>query len=93
MALTIVTDHKWKNFKYGYEVPEKVLKDLGSYIAYDGYIQYRGQWYDLADFMILDKNSSFPKPWQAYQSDSAFSGIVIEVSNDGEQYRIGTYFS
>ena len=31
------------------------------------------------------------KEWHAYLSDSFFSGILIRVSDDGEQYQIATF--
>lgn len=35
-------------------------------------------------------DSSF-SGWDGYHSDSYFSGIVIKLSPDGEQYQVGTY--
>ena len=65
----------------------------------DGWIVYRDKTYHLSEFSNLNNKahypngSPFPIPWNGYISDSYFSGIVIELSEDGEMYRIGTYFS
>ena len=99
--LTITTDHKWKNFKFRYEVPEKILTSDFNWMKEpyedwgyeDGFILYKGNWYHLSEFMNIDNNSPFPKPWHGYSSDGFFSGILIEMSEDGEQYRIGWYCS
>jgi len=70
------------------------------------FLRYRGQVYILSDFERTPSNTvayrywsrmqcEHPEwsDWQAYQSDSFFSGIVIRLSDDGEQYQIGTYLS
>jgi hypothetical protein len=88
--ITIKTDHKWKNFKYGYEVPRKVIDTqfdhLGDEAEADGFIHYRGRWYHITDFMVTENPN-----WDGYYADSAFSGVYIKVSPDGERYMIGTY--
>jgi hypothetical protein len=43
--------------------------------------------------MRLENKLPELKDWDGYQSDSYFSGVVIKISPDGEQYKIGTYFS
>ena len=95
--LSIITDHKWKQFKFGDEVPDKILQDdfdwLNENDNFDKFILYRKRWYHLSDFMIISENTPFDKQWQGYEPDSAFSGILIQVSNDCEEYKIATYIS
>lgn len=99
MAIEITTDNKWKKFKYGYEVPRSVLDAEYSHLsedeAFDQFFQYRGRWYHISDFMVIGPRypSEFRKWWDGYLSDSAFSGIVIRVSKDGEDYKVGTFIS
>ena len=90
--LQIITNHHWRNLSYRYEVPEKVLKDQFDYIPdeFGGFLKYRNHWYHLTDFMTTSANSPFPD-WQGYASDSFFSGVLIDLSEDCEQYRIATY--
>jgi hypothetical protein len=101
--LTIKTDHKWKAFRYRNEVPRRVLERDFDYQdeddATDGFFKYRGVWYHLDQFMRFGfpfgghpEDSPF-KDWHAYAGDSFFSGVVIRVSSDGEQYQVGTYYS
>ena len=90
--MQIITDHKWKNFSYRYDVPEKVLDDQFDYLdedVFDGFFRYRRRWYHLSEF--LQPLYKFENEWHAYHSDSFFSGILIQVSNDGEQYKIATF--
>ena len=86
------TDHKWKPFVYGYDVPDKVLKEF-DYLyddsSHDGFFRYLGHWYHTSDFMIAPKEL----PWDGYSSDSFFSGVVVRISKDGESYQVGTYIS
>ena len=97
--MRIMTDHKWKNFKQLHEVPKKLADDfdwLDEDSKFTNWIWYRKRLYHLSDFMDLSNRfyvteSPFPKPWHGYLSDSFFSGVLIEISDDGEQYRIGTY--
>jgi len=94
----ITTDHKWKQFKYGYEVPEKVLTDQFDWMnedeKTDGFFSYRKVWYHISEFMRFDKSKDEGLgSWQAYSPDSAFSAVLLQVSNDGEEYKIGTLIS
>jgi hypothetical protein len=95
--MKIRTDRKWKNFRYGYELPKKALKEfdwLEDAENQDGFMYYRRRWYHIEEFMRIDSHTpdAFQK-WHGYAADSYFSGILLRVSNDGEQYQIGTYFS
>jgi hypothetical protein len=94
--LKIITDNKWKNLKYGYEVPARVLSSDFSHLEdgenEDGFILYRRRWYHVSDFMRCTPGI-FPANWSGYVGDSFFSGVLIELSEDGEQYRIALYLS
>ncbi len=99
--VTIRTNNHWRQFKYRDEVPAAVLADQfdwtndahaehGDYS--DGFIQYRGFWYHLGDFMA-HRHGEFGGKWHGSHGDSFFSGVLIELSDDGEEYRIATYTS
>lgn len=101
--MQIITDHKWKQFKYGYEVPQSVIKNDFDHLeedsTIDGWIQYRKQWYHLSDFIschneIYSPNNPFkPLGYDGYLHDSFFSGVLIKISDDTEEYKIATYIS
>ena len=96
MTVTIKTDHKWRDLVYRYDVPASVLASDFDYQdadeVCDGFFCYRGHWYHLDGFMSVNGNSDLAD-WDGYASDSYFSGVVIKLSSDGEQIKIGTYYS
>ena len=101
--MKIKTNNHWRQFSYRNEVPGSVLADQfdwtneaheehGDYS--DGFFQYRGYWYHLSDFMRWTcPQEGFEQYWDGYSSDSFFSGVFIKISDDGEEYQIGTYTS
>lgn len=96
MKKSIITDHKWKQFRYNYEVPAKVMKSQFSHLSeddFDGFIYYRKYWYHISDFLLIDKNNPFQTTgYHGYMSDSFFSGILIKLNDDNEgEYQIATY--
>lgn len=92
--LTITTDRKWKDLCYAHDVPVKVLKEQFDHLEdpVDGFIKYRRAWYHASDFLRVDKGSPL-EGWHGYLNETYFSGIVIRLSDDGEQYQIGTFYS
>jgi hypothetical protein len=95
--LKIITDHKWKNFLYGYELTKWEQKDFDHLsqeeIDSGAFFRYRKQVYSLEGFMVIMGPENPLKSWDGYQSDSYFSGVVLRVSKDGEQYQVGLYLS
>lgn len=90
--MNIKTDGRWKNFKDISEVPKKILSQF-YYLdedTVDGFLNYENDWYHTSDFMRLSKDQ-FPG-WDGYSPCSYFSGVLIKLSSDGEQYMIGKYF-
>lgn len=96
MELTIRTDHKWKQFKYRYEVPAKVLRSQFDWLleeaGFDGFFKYLGTWYHTSQFMRIENNEALAG-WHGYECDSFFSGTLIKISEDGEMYQAGRYYS
>jgi len=91
--MRIKTDNKWHQFSYRYDVPADVLEDDFDYLdedeGYDGFFKYKDTWYHLSDFTYI---TSFDD-WDGVYSGTAFSGTLIKVSDDGEEYKVGMYFS
>ena len=94
MSKTIVrTNNHWNDFKYYYEVPQKVLDDQFDWMENPDeytFLKYKNFWYSLSDFVRWE-NPDFD--YDGILPDSFFSGIVIKLSPDGEQYKIGTIFA
>jgi len=84
------TDNKWHEFKYWLDVPADVMKSEFDWLspdeATDGFFKYRGSWYHMSEF---EYTNSFPG-WHGFKGDSFFSGVVIQICDDGESYKIGT---
>ena len=95
--MQIITNNQWRDFRYSYEVPDSVMNDQFDYVdtcdTVDGFFEYRGHWYCMDDFMRIDESMTSFKGWHGYRSDSYFSGVLIRVSDDGEQYQVATYIS
>lgn len=95
--MKITTDHKWRYFKYAYEVPGRVIEQHFDYQdkddVTDGFFRYRGCWYHLDQFMHLEKHNPLAHFWDGYLNDTYFSGVVIKISEDGESYQVGTFIA
>ena len=102
MAATIKSDHKWRNLLYGYELPKKQRKEF-DYIKSDeefetrNFAKYHGQYYDINEFQRIPTTTEitfkeFAK-WDGYMNDTYSSGVLIKLSSDGEQYKIGIFYS
>lgn len=101
---TIITNHHWREFVYRFDVPVDVLESKFDWMKVtdpdtgveswpeddyvDGFLCYHGIWYHLSDFGQTDENG-----YHGCHSDSFFSGVLIRLSDDGEQYQIATYYS
>lgn len=95
--ITIKTDRKWKKFKYRHEVPAHILERQFDYLTEDdetdGFFEYRECWYHTSEFMHVLKDMTPLEGWDGYKNDSFFSGVVIKLSRDGEEYQVGTFYS
>lgn len=91
MKLKIRTNRHWREFKGWHDVPVKVLCDfdwLGEDDRHDGFIHYKGYWYHVSQFERRSVDG-----WHGVHCDSFFSGVLIRLSDDGEQYQIATFVS
>ena len=97
--MKIITDHKWKPFKYGNEVPGDVIEDydhLEDCDKFDGFVCYHKRWFHTSDFLRLDGVTHKDNPYygyHGYHGDSFFLGVLIRLSDDCEMYQIATYVS
>lgn len=60
------------------------------------FFRYKGQLYDLGEFLRIDNNTPSLSPlqdWHGYQSDSFFSGLVVRYTEDLEGIIVGTYYT
>lgn len=96
-GITVKTDNKWRNLRYGYELPKKQRKEF-NYLNDEefetrNFAKYRGNYYDIGEFTTTSNMSMFKGIWDGYMSDSYFSGVLIKLSSDGERYKVGMFYS
>lgn len=98
MKVEVKTNHHWRDFIYGYELTPEQRKEF-DYLDEEelidrNFISYKGHIYDSHEFLITEgigHDLVELRRWHAYRDDSFFSGVVIRLSTDCEQYQIGTY--
>jgi hypothetical protein len=95
--ITIITNHTRRPLLLWQELTGKEQKNfhwLETEDERDGalFFRYRTNVYCLDEFM--DKASQFKdfKGWDAYKSDSFFSGILIKLVDDGDRVIVGMYY-
>jgi len=85
----IRTNRHWRHFADSCEVPASVLAGEFDYLDDPSgatFFQYHGTWYELGQFM-----RGGVEGWQGSHSDSAFSGVLINVSSDGKSYQVARF--
>jgi len=91
----IITNNKPRFMTDYLDLPQEQQDDYfilhGEDAFEQSYIQYKGIWYCLGDFVRTDEN--FPSCWAGYSSDSFFSGVLIRFSHDEDFVVMGTYLS
>lgn len=99
--LTVCTNNVPRDYSYGMEFSGKERKEMLEQFDYlseeefnqQSFINYKGYWYDLGEFMRIDDNEGELGKWQGYRSDSYFSGIVVRYVENNERVVMGTYCS
>ena len=98
----VQTNNQLRQMLDFHELPEQVRADEFDYVdeneGFARFFKYKDQYYDAHEFMAINHSrEALPeafKGWSGYQSDSAFSGVLIKfVDNDLENVIVGTYFS
>lgn len=99
MEPVIKTNKQWREIVRGWDLTAKERKEFDWMTREEledcSFVRYRGWTYSLAEFSRCDQmtRDSILVPWSGYLSDSAFSGVVIKLSKDGERAIMGTYLS
>lgn len=94
-TLDICTDGKFREILYFHELPTKdqaEYRDMLDDDAEEGtFFKYRGWYYYLGDFMRFREKTPFPENWHGHYGESYFSGVIVELSDDGEWVKVGRY--
>jgi hypothetical protein len=92
---TVRTNNHSRHFVYRHDVPAEVLADQFDYLdddQNDGFFKYLGTWYHTSQFTLLRNAPEAFEGWDGIHNESFFSGVVIDLSDDGEEYRVGRYY-
>ncbi len=99
MTIKIVTNNKPRLLIDAYQLTEKEREEfdyLDWKVITSGdddatFFRYKGQLYDLGDFMLCPSDFQF-EGWTGYYSDSAFSGILIKLCDNNDYIIVGRYY-
>ena len=89
----IISNNQWRFTVDWWDLTEKEQKDFDWEGAEeDTYFRYRGQVYNLSNFMRIEENHPLHcLNWHGYSGESYFSGKIIKLSDDGEAVIVGRY--
>jgi hypothetical protein len=79
----------------GFELTEKQRAEFDYLDDIDSatFFAYKGQIYDLGEFMRVEPGSAHFAGWGGYSPDGFFSGVVVRYVDDYEQVIVGTYYA
>lgn len=90
LSFQVKSNRHWNNFLYGYELTSKEKEEYDYLDLEDiethSFLRYKNNTYALADFLTAEHVDD----WDGIFTDTFFSGVVIKLSDDGEQYQVGT---
>lgn len=93
--IVVTCNPVWRPFVFRRDVPRDVIKSQFKHLDDDDdfYFKYREYWYHVSDFMLFKegKPDAF-RNWDAYFSESYFSGVLLKLSKNGEMYQVGRYY-
>lgn len=102
-GVLVSSDNRWKDFVYGVDVPKRVLQSEFDYLDdaenETGFFKYKNTWYHTSQFIRTAGGGAAgggapelqAAGWDGIASDSYSTGVVIKLSDDGEQYKVGFY--
>lgn len=92
MTLKIKTNYVPRHTVNGIDLTPKERKEFDYYtdeiLAFSCFVRYRGEVYDLSEFLITDKKGELGR-WDGLRTDSYFSGILLKFCHDSEQVLMG----
>jgi hypothetical protein len=96
--MEIKTNNQYRYITYFCELSSKVQAEFDYLNPEDDddqsrhFVAYRGQWYDLSEFLRCEGKEL--SEWDGYSADSYFSGVLCKYSPyDTERVLMATYFS
>jgi hypothetical protein len=97
MSLTITTNNQYRPLLTGCSLTTEERKEFDYYTEEEidcaTFFKFKGQVYDLGEFMRIDRHDIDFSAYDGYRSDSFFSGLLIKLSNCGDMVKVATYYS
>ena len=98
MKNTIKTNNQYREIINGFNLTKKEREKFDYYESDEeldcaSFFRYKGNIYDLCEFMRTPKNDEDLKKWDGYLSETYFSGILVKYDDCGEFIKVGSYYS
>lgn len=92
--MKIITNNQPRQLIYGYELTEKQKQDFDYLDDIDNqdFVRYKGNLYDVSEFISTFYQCDSLKDWDGYSSDSYFSGVLIKMI-DSDTAIMASYYS
>jgi len=88
--MKIRTNRQWREFQVRHKVPRKILDNEFDWCdEYSGFFKYLNTWYHTSQFV----RDAAPEGWHGAHSESAWDGVLIKLSSDGELYQVARFSS
>ena len=96
--ITITTNNQARDVLRSYDLTEKERNEFDyldeEQIEWASFFRYKGQVYDLGEFMNCTQSVNGFKDWHGIQSDSFFSGLLVRYAEEYcESVIVGRYYS
>lgn len=95
--IKITTDHKYREIVCFQELSktgkEQILWSEDEPSDELVYFTYKGNAYNLNEFMRFDSKGTMIKKWDGYFNHTIFSGILVKYSDCGDGVKVGYYCS
>lgn len=96
-TMEITTNHHYREVLNAFDLTAKEAKEFDYLDLESGegsFFRYRGQAYDLGEFMRWDNPASPTNVgWDGHRADSYFSALVVKYGEDGETVKVGLALS
>lgn len=82
--MNIITNNQLRPILTGFDMPDSAWRNFADYVTNRNdlrFFRYRGEWYDLSEFMISPPELA-KLGWDGFMSDTYFSGIAIKIKDD-----------
>jgi hypothetical protein len=97
--MKIITNNQARDVLYAWQLTDKERSEFDYHDDIDSpdccatFVRYKGQVYDLGEFVNCTQSVNGFSDWHGIRSDTFFSGVLVKYTNDFESVIVGRYFS